>query len=170
MQDGARVHAGHTLIETLVVLSVVAVLASLAWPAFGRWLLDSRREASVQLAVHAVHAARQFAATRGIASRLCGSDDGLQWSGRADWSAGLLVIGDDERVHRSLPLASQGRDLRVRSNRAIVRFEAGTSFASPATIAICDRRGTPEARAVIISRSGRPRISARDAGDGPIGC
>lgn len=161
---------GYTTIETLAVIGLVAVLAGIAWPLFGRWLQDSRRESSVRLAVHAVHVARQLAATRGIAARLCGSDDGMRCSGRGDWSSGLLVIGADDRVTRSLTPAGGPGSVRVQSNRAIVRFEAGTSFASPATIAICDRRGSAAARAVIISRSGRPRVSSRDASDGPIAC
>jgi hypothetical protein len=51
----------------------------------------------------------------------------------------------------------------------VVRFEGGTGFASPSTITICDRRGSEAARAVIISRSGRPRVDRVAQGD-PLPC
>ena len=162
--------SGYTLIELLTTLSLVALLSGIAWPAFRQWLLDHRREASVAMTVHAAQLARQLAATRGVATFLCGSDDGTACSSRSDWTAGFLVLSEDALFRRSFQPATAGPAPRLRSNRAIIRFEAGTSFASPATISVCDRRGSAAARAVIISRSGRPRVSSRDASDGPISC
>lgn len=170
MLDRLSAITGHTLFELLAALSLVAMLAGISWPTFAGWLLDSRRDASVRTAVHAVHVARGLAAVRGDPVELCGSDDGAGCSGRGEWTTGLLVISGDRRVVRNLPLPVAIRVPRLHSNRAIIRFEAGTSFASPATISVCDRRGPAAARAVIVSRSGRPRVSGRDAGDGPIPC
>lgn len=161
---------GFTLFELLIALALAAILATIGYPGFTAWLLDIRRDATVMSALHAVHAARQFAATRDESVELCGSIDAMHCSGRADWSAGLLVVGPDGTVHRSLPSARSARTPTLRSNRAVINFEPGTSFASPATVTICDRRGSGAARAVIVSRSGRPRVSQRDASNRALQC
>lgn len=161
---------GFTLIELLVALALTAVLATIAYPGFTTWLLNSRRDAAVMTALHAVHAARQFAATRYESVDLCGTRDALHCSGRTDWSTGLLVISDGGSVHRSLSSLDEGHGPTLKSNRASINFEPGTSYASPATITICDRRGGRAARAVIVSRSGRPRISERDASNRVLQC
>ena len=161
---------GFTLLELLVAFALAAILATIAYPGFSAWLQDSRRDAIVTLALHAVHAARQFAATRDESMELCGSLDRLHCSGADDWSAGMLVVGADGAVYRSLPSLQPDQGPRLRSNRDNIFFEPGTSFASPATITICDRRGSRAARAVIVNRSGRPRVSDRDASNRALRC
>ena len=161
---------GFTLIELLVALALTVILATVAYPGFSAWLLDSRRDAAVTTALHAVHAARQFAAVRAVSVDLCGTLDATHCSGAPDWSLGLLVVGEDGTVFRSLPSAPSLNGPTVVSNRAAIRFEPGTSFASPATVTVCDRRGGRSARAVIVSRSGRPRVSERDASNRVLQC
>jgi type IV fimbrial biogenesis protein FimT len=133
-------------------------------------LLDSRRNAAVTTAVHAANFARQFSATRGETIELCGSDDQRICSGREDWTSGFLVRATAGESLRFLPLALENGAPTVRSNRPIVRFEGGSGFASPVTLTICDRRGADDARAVIVSRSGRPRVSARSASGEAVAC
>ncbi len=58
----------------------------------------------------------------------------------------------------------------IHSNRSTISFEGGSGFATPATLTVCDRRGARAARAVIVSRSGRPRTSDRDGSDGALTC
>ncbi|MGQ0428957.1 MAG: pilus assembly FimT family protein [Gammaproteobacteria bacterium] len=157
---------GHTLVEILVVMGLAAVLATLAVPTFSAWVLDSRRDATVVAALHAIHFARQFAAVRGEAVKLCGSREGLRCSGLADWSAGFLVSNSDGSLRRALPAGVAADSPQMRSNRPVVRFEGGTGHATPATLTICDRRGAAAARAVIISRSGRPRVESVATGSG----
>lgn len=157
--------AGHTLTELLVTLGLAAILAAAAAPSFAGWLLDLRRDAAVTIALHAIHAARQLAAVRGENVSLCGSRAERACSGLTDWSDGLLVATDGGQVRRSLPLAGAAR---LRSNRTAIRFAAGSGHASPATLTICDRRGAGAARAVIVSRSGRPR--ATRPGEGVTAC
>jgi Tfp pilus assembly protein FimT len=162
--------AGHTLPELLSVLGIAAILAAAAVPLFSTLLLDSRMNAAVATTMHAVNLARQFSTTRGETIRLCGSTDQRACSGTADWSAGLLLTDDGGRFRQGLGLAGGGGAPRLRSNRAILSFEAGSGFATPATLVVCDRRGARAARAVIVSRAGRPRASLRDASDRALSC
>lgn len=165
MPDRVAIAGGHTLVEMLVVLGLAALLAAFAVPSFASWLQDSRRDAAVISVLHAVHLARQIAATQGQAAELCGGSADRRCNGLRDWTGGLLVSGGNGGFQREWP-ASAGRGTpRLRSNRSVVRFEGGTGFASPATITVCDRRGSQAARAVIISRSGRPRVDRMADGD-----
>lgn len=161
---------GHTLPELIATLGVAAVLATVAVPSFSNLLLDSRMSAALTTAMHAVNRARQFSAARGQTIRLCGSDNGRLCSERADWTGSLLLTDETAEFQHSLALDGGDGAPRIRSNRPIVRFEGGSGFVSPATFTICDRRGARAARAVIVSRSGRPRESARDASGGPLAC
>jgi type IV fimbrial biogenesis protein FimT len=156
--------------ELLVMLGIAAILALAAVPVFSNLLLESRMNAALATAMHAVNLARQFSATRSEAIRLCGSEDERECSGGPDWSHGLLLADDGERFRQSLALAGSAGAPRIRSNRATISFEAGSGFATPATLTVCDRRGSRAARAVIVSRSGRPRTSDRDASDRALSC
>ena len=160
---------GHTLPELIAMLGIAATLATAAVPVFSNLILESRMNAAVATAMHAVNLARQFSATRSEGIRLCGSGDADLCSERLDWTQGLLLTGEPERFRQRLELP-EGSSPRIRSNRSTLEFEAGTGFATPATLTLCDRRGTRAARAVIVSRSGRPRTSLRDGSDRELTC
>lgn len=156
---------GYSIVELLATLALVGILALAAVPTLAGWLLDLRRDAAVSTALHAVQVARQIAAVRGEDVRLCGSHDERRCSGLGNWTGNLLVASDDSPARRSLPT---GADTRLRSNRAVIQFEAGTGHATPATLVICDRRGAGAARTVVVSRSGRPR--ATGPGEAVVAC
>lgn len=170
MVDRITLVRGHTLTELLAMLGIAAVIAAAAVPVFSSLLLESRMNAAISTAMHAVNLARQFSATRSEAIRLCGSVDERECSGRLDWSGGLLLAGDGDRFRRSLLLSGGIGTPSIRSNRSAIAFEGGSGFATPATLTVCDRRGARAARAVIVSRSGRPRTSDRDGSDGALKC
>ena len=161
---------GVTLVELTMVLALVAILAGFAVPTFVGVLLDSRRTAAILSTLHAINLARQLAATRGESMLLCASQDARQCSRRTEWSGGLLVTNVSESLMRSLPMPVSAHSPSMRSNRGSISFEGGSGFATPATLTICDRRGSAAARAIIISRSGRPRVSASDSSGGPLAC
>ena len=151
------------------MLGIAAILAVAAVPVFSNLVLESRMNAAVATAMHAVNLARQFSATRSENLSLCGIDAAGDCTGSSDWSAGFVVAGNPGGLRHRLELVRAG-GARIRSNRATLDFEAGTGFATPATLTICDRRGARAARAVIVSRSGRPRSSTRDASDRVLSC
>ena len=170
MPDRSTLRRGHTLTELLAMLGIAAVIAAVAVPVFSNLLLESRMNAAVSTAMHAVNLARQFSATRSEAIRLCGSEDERKCSGRLDWSGGLLLASDGDLFHQSLMLSGGSGTTSIHSNRSTISFEGGSGFATPATLTVCDRRGARTARAVIVSRSGRPRTSDRDGSDGALTC
>ncbi len=169
MYQGIPRSRGHTLPELMAMLGIAAVLAAAAVPVFSNLILETRMNAAVSTAMHAINLARQFSATRSEAVQLCGSDPSGNCSNRPDWTDGLLLTGEPDHPSQRLDLP-QGGSPRIRSNRSTLDFEAGTGFATPATLTLCDRRGTRAARAVIVSRSGRPRTSLRDGSDRALTC
>src|SRR5262245_11400018 len=162
--------AGHTLPELLAMLGIASILAVAAGPVFSNLLLEARMSAAMASALHAVDLARQVSSTRSGRIRLRGSEDAIACSRRPDWPAGLLLVDDGESFRQGVPLSLGSGAPRIHSNRATLSFEAGSGFATPATLTLCDRRGTSAARSVIVSRSGRPRASDRDASDKALSC
>lgn len=172
-----RAH-GLSLLEMLLALLAAAVLAVTAVPLCQQLLLEARMVAAVNGFVHAIHLARVTAATQARDVVVCRSLDAQHCAPAGDWTSGWLVFvnrdGDDPAtidpdepvlaVGHPLPLAS------VRSNRRAYALRPFALRASNGTVVFCDARGPAQARAVIISYSGRPRLS-RVAADGrPLTC
>jgi hypothetical protein len=56
------------------------------------------------------------------------------------------------------------------ANRTTLSFRPFGQMGVTATFTFCDDRGSPAARAVIISQTGRPRVSDRSASNTPLLC
>lgn len=170
-----RLLRGYTLVELMVVLSVVAIGVTLAVPALGGLLRDTRRGATLAVLAHALHAARTAAATSGRAVRLCATRDGSSCSGELRWDPQLLQrpaagpAGAGEPLLRVVPLPG-GSLTRVFANRAFIEFAPLAPAATTTTLTVCDDRGAAAARALIVSRTGRVRASDRNASGGPLAC
>lgn len=88
---------GFTLIETLVVLTITAILLGIGVPSF-RWFTASRsiQAASTDLA-NSIKLARSESVKRGVRVSLCPSVDGAGCAPDAapqDWSIGWIVFTD----------------------------------------------------------------------------
>jgi type IV fimbrial biogenesis protein FimT len=166
-------HSGFTLLEMLLVVALLSIGAMLAAPAFGELLRDTRRAATINTLAHALHGARTAAATSGRAIRLCGTRDGRSCSGELRWSPVLLLrpaVDDDPALTRLVALPAGSGAPSVHSNRAWIEIAPLAPAATTATLTVCDDRGAEAARALIVSRTGRSRISARSASGTLLSC
>lgn len=170
--------AGHTLIELLAVLAVLAGLASWSLPAFGTALRNAAQTTRVNLFVQAVYLARGEAIKRNAVVSLCPSADGATCLPGTAWTQGWIVFVNDDRdspamrdageeLLRAYPRWDRGH---VSSNRATLSFRAFGQIGVTATVTFCDDRGSAAAKAVIISQTGRPRIATRNATGAPLPC
>ena len=167
-----------SLWELMVTVGLVAVLAGLAVPSFQDVMLDNRRSADINMLVGSIQLARNEAIKRAQAIVLCKTVDQVRCGGPGvHWEHGWMVFansGDEappvrdagEPLIRAHQPASDGT---IRGNRAVFHFKPGFWRSTNGTVTFCDRRGAAKARAVIISYTGRPRVS--DTGPGrPLVC
>lgn len=167
-----------TLLEMLVGLGLAALLAMAAATASRHWLLEARMVGAVNGLVHAIHLARAAALAESRDVVLCRSTDGAQCAPAGDWTSGWLVfvnrdgdepptVGPGERI-----LAASGRQplASIRSNRRAYTLRPHALRATNGTLVFCDERGAARARAVIVSYSGRPRLSRRAADGATLQC
>ena len=172
-------HAGFTLWELLCSLAVAGVALALAAPEFRGFVLDSRRSADVDAFVAAVQLARSESAKRARPVVLCKTSDRTRCAGpgiRYDAGWMVFVDEDDARPARRSPaepllLAHAPRMTgRIESNRAVYEFRPYRRRSTNGTVTFCDERGAVAARAVIVSYTGRPRVSRRAADGRPLDC
>ena len=175
---GSRQH-GITLLEILAACAVVAVVAALAVPAFGELQRNARRTAQVNAMVRSLHQARSTAILRAVPVVVCKSSTGWQCTPQAPgWSSGYIVFVNTDRdsppqVDRGEPVLHvepRIEGLAVSANRDALTYWPVSMAGTTASIVFCDERGAAAARAIIISHTGRPRISQRDAAGKPIRC
>lgn len=168
IRPGKHQQQGITLTEIAIAVGILAAASLAAAPAFGEYLRDCRRAATLNALAHAMHTARSAAALHGTRARLCATRDGRSCSPGRDWGEAVLIIpdalpgvepGPAQVVHLGAHRARQS----VRSNRDAIEFQPLAPAATTATVTVCDDRGPLQARALIVSRTGRPRISDRDA-------
>ena len=141
---------------------------------------NAARTREVNQFVQAVHLARGEAMKRNGVVSLCPSRDGQlvrrgrRRHGTTAGSCSPIGIGDSPAARDAgedlLHVYPAWREGRIVANRATLSFRAFGQSGVTATFAFCDDRGSGAARAVIISQTGRPRVSARSSSGAPLSC
>lgn len=169
---------GLTVLELLATVALLAVLLAIAAPSVGNLLLESRMVTAVNGLVHALHLARSAAVQQVRPVVVCRSSDGAGCAAPGDWASGWLVFVNTDRDdppavdpgERVLHVMQPVPDTSIRSNRAAFVLQPADQRATNGTVTFCDRRGAAAARAVIVSYTGRPRVSTQSAGGRPLTC
>ncbi len=86
-----RLHAGFTLIELMVTISLLAVLLGIGVPSFQATIQGNRIATTANDMVAALHLARSEAVRRGVNMTLCPSNNQSTCSGV--WADGWVVRG-----------------------------------------------------------------------------
>jgi type IV fimbrial biogenesis protein FimT len=170
---------GATLIELLTSLTILAIVATLVMPSFRTLHLDGRRTAVVNGFLHALFLARSESIKRGTVVTVCRSGDGLDCDyGAADWNIGWMVFVNEDRDDP--PVRDPREDViaysgawpggSITSNRRDYSFRPMVQAVPNGTVVFCDVRGSAQARAIIISHTGRPRVARRDSSGKPLRC
>ena len=171
---------GFTLTELLTTLAIVSILSTIAAPSFAQLRLNSARTAAVNQVFHAVFLARSEAIKSNRVVTMCKSRDGRQCARGAStaWTDGFIVFVNADRDEPAqvdpgediLLLGDAWKTGQITSNREAYSFRPYTQGVVNGTLVFCDGRGSGEARAIIISHTGRPRISQRDASNRRLPC
>lgn len=170
--------AGYTLPEVVFVLAIAAGLAGWGVPAFQRLQREAEQTTVAYRFLQAVHFARSEAIKRNAVVSLCPSTDGGTCAPATDWARGWIAFVNADRD--SPALRDLGEELlqvypgRVRgtivANRTTLSFRPYGQSGVTTTVTFCDDRGSAAARAVIISQTGRPRMSLQSSSGGPLTC
>lgn len=170
--------SGLTLPELLAAMGILAILGAAGSAGLDRLLANARMNSATNEWVHRVHQARHAALSRSAEVVLCPSRDGRQCAGDNDWTSGWLMfvnhqghnpprVDDDEYLIAADPTPGP---LRITANRTAFVMRPFGRRATNGTVLLCDPHGRTEARAVIISYTGKPRASRVNSSGGALTC
>ena len=172
--------AGLTFIELLTTLAILAILATTALPTLRTLLMDNRMNTQINALFTALQYARSLAITRQQHTLMCPSTDQTGCADAVIWQSGWIMFADgnaNQRRDTGEPLArvqtqtAPGLTITAGGGRKRIVFQSdGTAGGSNLTLTFCDARGAPQARAIILATTGRPRISRTAADGGALSC
>ena len=172
-------HRGVTLWELLCVLAIAGIITAWGVPAFRNFLLDAHRTANINGFVVAVQLSRSEAAKRGMPVVLCKTLDRRVCAGsERRFDSGWMVFvntdearppnrgPDEELLYFHAPKTAAS----ITANRRLFEFRPFGWRSTNGTVTFCDARGNTQARAVIVSYTGRPRVAAEGPGGRTLLC
>ncbi|MBF0446680.1 MAG: GspH/FimT family pseudopilin [Magnetococcales bacterium] len=168
-----KTNSGFTLIELMVVLSVLSILTTLAVPAFDSLIKDNRMMLRVNAFSGLANYARGEAVKRSARVTLCPSSDGAVCLTTGAWESGLIVFVDADdsatynggdtllKVFEGIP----GAGVTVRGSANLTDYISyiGTGLIrqvdgalQSGTLAFCDDRGAGDkGKTVTVNAIGR---------------
>jgi len=173
--------AGFTLIELLTTLVVMITVIAAGVPAMQRFSASQNMISAVNTVASHLHLARSEAVKRGVRAILCPSVDGRVCLKSTQWQQGFILFADenanrkremDEELLRWFkPNSKKPQILITTGRRQWVRYQStGEAPGSTLTMTFCDANDLVEPKAIIISNTGRSRISTVNSKGGPLDC
>jgi type IV fimbrial biogenesis protein FimT len=173
-----RDYRGFTLYELLLTVALLGILVTISLPTFSDTLARARQAAELNSLFHAIHLARKESIRRRQVMTVCASSDGQSCLGIRDWSSGWILFNNTDRdsppqvdPDETVVLShSVSESLRISANRRAFTLRATFRRATNGTLVVCDREGRVPPRALVISYTGRPRVTAEKPDGTPYSC
>lgn len=171
-------HSGYSLYELLFTLALAALILGAGLPSLGALVADNRLRTEANALFHAIHHARKASVVRRRVVSICPSNDGSRCSDSFDTAAGWMMFvndsrrGDQTRTPGEPVLRFHVVDPRVhlQANRRVFSLRSTELRATNGTVIFCDPQRRAAARALVISYTGRPRVSRRNRSGSPYVC
>lgn len=172
-------HRGHTLLEVVIVVAIIAILTNLSVPGLGATVRSQQGEVVLNELARQMAFARSSAVSRGSTVTLC-RDNGVGQCG-SHWNDGVVVFvdhdgdgrrdNDDELLRQAaFTAAGAAASLQLRSfpNRQYVQFvPLGFTAGQSGSFLWCPPDGDATlARLLIFTQAGRTRFARDSDGDG----
>lgn len=160
---------GFSLTELLIALAIAGILLAMAAPSFSQLRGAALVGGGADHMLAALHFARSSAILRGEPTVLCLTSDGVRCIERADVEASGWLVFHERKAGSPVQLDEGDVLLRsfllpphiaVRGTRSAVTFWPAARAGTPSTFQLCNTRRESRGRAVIVSQTGRPRISS----------
>ncbi|ESQ98510.1 hypothetical protein F753_15770 [Stutzerimonas chloritidismutans AW-1] len=149
----ANRNQGFTLIELISTLAIVAIVLSIAVPAFSELIERNRQEALMHQVQNVLHNARARAVMQRRTIEICGSDDGQTCS--ASWADGWLVRTSNGQILQLTQLPTPDALRWQGFGQSISFHDNGTSPTGNGRFYQCHKSRI--AWQLILSRQGRLR-------------
>jgi type IV fimbrial biogenesis protein FimT len=167
---------GFTLIEMMMVITIIGLLVAVGVPMFSDAMLSSRVSSYSNNVLASVYTARSEAMKRNTAVTLCTSANGTTCATTGGWQQGWIVLAPDpEDATATVVLQHQQA---IPSGYSVVARNAANALlytmsfqptgvgATQATIKVC--RESPSAgkqeRLVTVSATGKPSVTRTELG------
>ena len=170
--------AGFTVIEILTTLSILMLLMTSGVPSFQSFIKRNQHAAHVNQFVTHLHYTRSEAIKRNTHVIMCrGDESGCKRT--EGWHKGWIVFADPNNnreldTGENVLQVAQGWDdgiLSTSGQRRRIRYrEDGSSTGTNGTYVFCHPDFEDQARAVILSNNGRPRLSKKRPDGSPLTC
>jgi type IV fimbrial biogenesis protein FimT len=177
---GQRIQSGVTLVELVSTLAVATLLLATGIPEFKHILASNTLTREINTMVTHLHLARSEAVKRGKRVVLCPSSNGFKCLTGIDWSQGYLLFVDqngnrefDEtelRLRHHVTGRSKPRITSTAGRRSITYRPDGSATGSNLSLTFCPAQQRVSPKAVIVSNTGRPRVSGESANGSPLLC
>lgn len=172
---------GFTLINLMLTLAIASIAMTIGLPAFKSLGARGQQTAEINSLVRHLHLTRSHAIKTGINHVLCPSADGVSCLGTSRWDEGYILFRDHNRdalrdpgetllqAYRSTSGIAIG--MNSTSGRTQVTYrQDGFSVGSNLTLTFCDPENSIPPKAVILSNTGRTRVSTTRWDGSPLIC
>lgn len=165
-----RKNRGFTLIELMVVIAIIAAVASFGVPQFRDLMQNGRISTQANELQGLMQLARSEAVTNRVVTRICGSTDQATCNTN-NWESGVILFRDRNgdgsasaaELVRTMPAIVDGNT--VRGVNGAISFLTDGTLTAAAMLRICDARGANSSRQIRLNTAGQSRISKGNPGD-----
>lgn len=172
---------GYTLIELLATIAIISILVGSSLPSLSHLFESDTLASSINSLTGALARTRSESIKRNQQVVLCKSQDGESCSTQSRWEQGWIIFSDldqdrdrdaNEPVIQVQTHLSQLIQLDYRafgsSNYIVYRPEGFTR--TNGTFTFCVRNNPETARALILMKTGRVRLSTAKSDGSPLDC
>jgi type IV fimbrial biogenesis protein FimT len=172
--------AGFTLLELLSAITIILIIFGIGIPVLKATVTRNRLTTSINALAGTLAYSRSEAIRRNQQVVVCKSTTGTECTRQGDWRVGWLVYVDMnqnrsldgvETILGSHRLAEKIQvDYRAFGSRHYLTYRPSGTTRTNGTFTFCDPAYPEAARSLIITKTGRARLSNVQADGSPLAC